>query len=96
MRKCTHCGKPMSEGYYAGGDYYCSEDCLHTVYTDAEWLDLCDDGEADDFYYTEWELDDVEFDDFTIAEIEQFIKDEFYTEQDVIDYYNNDQWRDIP
>lgn len=33
VRRCNHCGKPMKEGYYWGGEYYCSKECLDATYT---------------------------------------------------------------
>lgn len=53
-RKCDNCGKGMNEGYLADDEYYCSEPCLRTQYTEAEWLELYDDGESDYFYWTDW------------------------------------------
>lgn len=41
MRKCTECGAIMYEGYLAGGDYYCSEECLHKHFTAEEWVIMC-------------------------------------------------------
>lgn len=57
MRKCSICGKPMTEGYcYEGGlMYFCSDECLHQQFTDAEWEELySDDGDS---YWTSWEED---------------------------------------
>ena len=36
IRRCDHCGSPMKEGYYWGGEYYCSKECLDAVYTQEE------------------------------------------------------------
>lgn len=54
MRKCDCCGKNMDEGFciFDGEAYYCSEECLHTVYTQAEYELLY---EHDEAYWTEWE-----------------------------------------
>ena len=59
MRKCTKCGKPMVRGYiiHDGEEYYCSDECLHSKYTEAEYLELYDNGNGDS-YWTEWEPDD--------------------------------------
>ena len=55
-RKCDICNKPMKEGFCIGGGdaYYCSKRCLHKEITEAEFLELYDDGNGDS-YYTEWE-----------------------------------------
>ena len=59
MRICSECGKPMRSGYVIadGFQYYCSDDCLHKNYTEAEYLDLYDNGNGDS-YYTQWECED--------------------------------------
>lgn len=53
VRKCSICGKPMIDGYCVndGIDYYCSDDCLHMVFTDEEWEQAYNE---DWGYYTEW------------------------------------------
>ena len=43
-RRCSECGKLMREG--------CSDDCLHTEYTEEEWAEECENN--DQSYYTEW------------------------------------------
>lgn len=55
-RICSHCGKPMKEGYCIenGLEYYCSDECLYKHYTEEEYNKLYDDGNGDS-YYTEWE-----------------------------------------
>lgn len=53
IRFCSRCGKALTSGYYAGGDYYCSEKCL--PYSNEEWEELYDNGSNDDYYWTEWE-----------------------------------------
>lgn len=59
IRRCDHCGRPMKEGYYLGGEYACSDECCLALYSgDAKTMmeDLSkaddDDGEC---YYTDWE-----------------------------------------
>lgn len=59
VRRCDHCGKPMKEGYYLGGEYACSDECCLALYNGDEAQmkeDLShadeDDGEC---YYTDWE-----------------------------------------
>ena len=56
-RLCTSCGGEMLEGYLAGYEYFCSDNCLHSKYTDSEWDELYDNGKNDDFYWTAWEED---------------------------------------
>lgn len=53
-RRCSVCGKIMRDGYCVdmGKAYYCSEDCLHTEFTEQEWIEECRDN--DQSYYTEW------------------------------------------
>ena len=53
-RRCSVCGKLMREGYCidAGFAYYCSDECLHTEYTEKEWLEEFENN--DQSYYTEW------------------------------------------
>lgn len=55
IRFCSCCGKAFTSGFYAGGDYYCSEKCR--PYSDEEWDELYEDGNNDDYYWTEWEGD---------------------------------------
>lgn len=57
-RQCTECGSGMDSGYCVGGggEYYCSDECLHKHYTEDEWEEMCE--EDDDNYYTEWEDED--------------------------------------
>lgn len=55
FRICSHCGKPMREGYVIenGLEYYCSDECLHKHYTAEEWNEMySDDGDS---YWTEWD-----------------------------------------
>jgi hypothetical protein len=57
-RKCDKCGQGMYEGYVAGNEYYCSDNCLHTIYTPEEWTNMYEEGEdngGSDFYWTQWE-----------------------------------------
>jgi len=55
-RRCDCCGAPMMEGFVidGGAEYYCTETCLYTVMTEAEYLELYADGEGDS-YWTVWE-----------------------------------------
>jgi len=57
-RKCDKCGCGMDEGYVAGTEYYCSDTCLHTIYTPEEWTNMYEEGEdmgGSDYYWTKWE-----------------------------------------
>ena len=64
MRKCSICGNEMSSGYYVedgylnenGAEYYCSDECLYSVYTEEEYQEMYEEELA---YYTEWEEDDI-------------------------------------
>ena len=53
-RRCSVCGKLMREGYCVdmGAAYYCSDECLHTEYTEEQWAEECENN--DQSYYTEW------------------------------------------
>lgn len=53
-RRCSVCGKLMREGYCVdmGFAYFCSDECLHTEYTDEEWAEEYENN--DQSYYTEW------------------------------------------
>lgn len=53
-RRCSVCGKLFRAGYCqdAGASYYCSDDCLHTEFSDDEWEEECQ--ENDQSYFTEW------------------------------------------
>jgi len=62
-RKCDVCGDGMNEGFCVGGGekYFCSNKCLHTVYSKKEWKKMYSD--EGDNYYTEWEQEDIDLDD---------------------------------
>lgn len=53
-RRCSQCSNLMREGYCLdmGLAYYCSDDCLHTEFTEQEWEEECNTN--DQSYYTEW------------------------------------------
>ena len=53
-RSCEKCGKHLTAGYVIndGEEYYCSDKCLHTKYTDSEYSGMYLDDNA---YYTTWE-----------------------------------------
>lgn len=43
FRICDVCGEPMLDGFLVRGDnHYCSEKCLHTVMTEEEYLNDCE------------------------------------------------------
>ena len=64
VRRCDHCGKPMQEGYYLGGEFACSDECALALYHGGKAQmdeDLSHADEADgECYWTEW--DSVYFD----------------------------------
>lgn len=63
-RECSACGAGMNEGYCIEGgmEYYCSDACLHTEITPAEWDELHNDGDSES-YWTDWSEDPDNFDD---------------------------------
>jgi hypothetical protein len=63
-RCCTCCGEGMNEGYFVDYDYYCSGDCLYTIYTKEEWTNLYEQSEeqgGDYCYWTEWDDSEYEY-----------------------------------
>lgn len=59
MRRCTHCGNVVVEGYCIdnGFEYYCSDECLYENYTQDGYLELYDRGFA---YYSQWREETLE------------------------------------
>nr|DAE30235.1 MAG TPA: protein of unknown function (DUF3330) [virus sp. ct5rm7] len=59
VRRCDHCGKPMKEGYYLGGEYACSDECALALYhgDQAQMEEDLSHAEEEDSecYWTEWE-----------------------------------------
>ena len=58
-RVCSECGKIITKGYMVGGgcEYYCDDNddaCLHKHHTAEEWDEMCDDGDSDENYWTDW------------------------------------------
>lgn len=55
FRYCSKCGKEMFSGYclHDGEEYYCSDECLYSVYTESEYTSMYLDDEA---FYTTWEV----------------------------------------
>ena len=53
--KCDVCGREMFSGFCVrdGEEYYCSEECLYTVYSEDEYLDMFLDDEVN---FTQWEV----------------------------------------
>ena len=53
-RTCDICHVKMTSGYVIddGLEYYCSDDCLHSAYSEEEYDELCQDDCA---YWTEWD-----------------------------------------
>ena len=52
VRRCSVCGKLMRQGYVVlDAEYYCSDECLHTMYGANEYETLY---KGDQAYYTEW------------------------------------------
>lgn len=59
-RKCDKCTKGMNSGFVMGQgeEYYCSDECLHSVYTPKETQEMLIEADVNDFdtlYWTEWE-----------------------------------------
>lgn len=36
VRRCSHCGKKMNEGWKWGDEFYCSDECLNVCYSKYE------------------------------------------------------------
>lgn len=73
IRRCSVCGKPMTEGYYLDGDYACSDECRNEWYMkhgdtrndlEAAIKEYYQDSEEDDseYYWTDWEEQHFYFD----------------------------------
>ena len=54
-RQCTQCKCGINEGYVVneGEQYYCSDKCLHEVYTPIEWEQMSVD--SNECYWTDWQ-----------------------------------------
>lgn len=48
MRICSCCGNKMYKGIYVEttGEYFCSDDCMNTKYSNREYEKMYKDGEA--------------------------------------------------
>ena len=56
FRICDACGEPMIDGFLVyGADHYCSEECLHTVMTEEEYLKEYEEFGSDTFWTTWYE-----------------------------------------
>jgi len=57
MRICDECHLPMIEGFCIddGRENYCSEECLHSHYSEEEYLDMYKDGEGNSYWTVWWE-----------------------------------------
>ena len=59
IRRCDHCGRPMKEGYYLGGEYACSDECCLALYNGDKKTMEADlalaDTDQGECYYTDWE-----------------------------------------
>ena len=53
VRICESCGKAMMSGFCVndGEACYCSKECLHIDYSEEDYLEMYESGEA---YWTEW------------------------------------------
>lgn len=53
FRSCTACGQTMIQGYCIrdGEEYFCSDECLETRYSPAEYVKLYHHGDA---YWSQW------------------------------------------
>lgn len=53
FRICDACGEPMLDGFVVqGANHYCSEDCLHTVMTEEEYMKEHEECDSDTFWTT--------------------------------------------
>ena len=57
LRICDICHRPMIEGYCMddGMAHYCSDECLHCVYSDEEFQAMYDGGEGNSYWGVWWE-----------------------------------------
>lgn len=54
-RQCTQCKCGINEGYVVNGEqYYCSDKCVHEVYTPIEWEQMSVD-DSNECYWTDWQ-----------------------------------------
>ena len=57
LRICNACHKPMIEGFCIddGREHYCSEECLHTTYSDEEYEAMSNDENGNSYWTVWWE-----------------------------------------
>lgn len=57
LRICDACNRPMIEGYCIddGQEHYCSDDCLHSYYSEEEYIEMSDDEEGNSYWTVWWE-----------------------------------------
>lgn len=60
VRCCSHCGFPMKEGYYLGGEYACTKECAIALHNGDKAQFESDFREEEkhnygEVHYTEWE-----------------------------------------
>ena len=60
FRICSHCEKPMIEGYCIedGEEYYCSDECLHKHFSKNEYLKMYNNGNGNSYWTNWWEYAD--------------------------------------
>ena len=57
LRICDACNRPMIEGYCIddGQEHYCSDDCLHSYYSEEEYIEMSDDEKGNSYWTVWWE-----------------------------------------
>ncbi len=86
IRRCSHCGKLMKEGYWLDDKYACSDECRNEIYKKDEGAK--DDNEAYCFYLRDcFCLTDEDIKDKTAAEIE-----EEFRENEISDMVMYTEW----
>ena len=56
FRICDVCGEPMLDGFLVdGARHFCSEECLHKVMTDEEYMEYFKHDDNDTFWTTWWD-----------------------------------------
>ena len=97
MRICDVCKERMQEGFVinSGEEYYCSEDCLHTEYTEEEYMEMYDEGNGDS-YWTDWcneddEIGDESDDENKVIKINENSDAWRFVEEYYPDYYKDEK-----
>lgn len=67
-RVCDECAKGMNDGFVISGgeQYFCSKECLHQNYTEEEFTAMAT--EDSDTYWTQWETNFDDEDDFVLGD----------------------------